>query len=1128
MASEFERLAQLLSSVRRRWFMTVALRTAGTSMAVAAVPILAASAVYWSIAPAGIGLLLLAGFTSVLAIAGVATVIRRIERRPDDRRVARFIEERVQGMPGNRPMDDCVVSAVHASTIPADDERAPFAALVIAAALRRLDHIDAASLIPSAVIRRSATIGAAGGALLAAAMVAGLPGLTYSYETARVRLFPGSVSVEVQPGHLRLPAGKPLTIKARVHAFGSNLARTRPTLTVRAGGDSRVVEMAPAGDGFEFRFESVDRSFEYTVSAGQAASPDYTVTALFPPRVQRIDIQYQYPSFSGLAPRTEQDGGDIYAPAGTRVRLAIHVDKPVVSGELAMTAGASPLKEAGGQLVHADLVLAKDDSYRIRLADADGLTSEGDSEYFIRLMDDRPPDVRILRPAGDQGITPLEEVAIEARAEDDFGVASLDLVYAVGGGPERSVPFTKISGGETERTGAHLLAAEDLKVKPGDVITYYARARDVGRGKRSSETRSDMFFLEVRPFNEEFVASQSQANARSGAEDQQLEALIQAQKDIISATWNIERRSAGGRSAADIKAIAQSQAELRMRAERALGPARRTRDPFLPQQIVRAPQPPSGESPIAAAVLAMTKAIEQLASDRTRDAINHEMAALNGLLQAQAEIRRREIAQQQNSNSGGRGSNRQGQDLSALFDKELQRQQRTNYEQRSQVEERPEQGQDKQEAADRVRDLAKRQEAINARQRELGRLAEEERKRELARLTRDQEELQRQAEALSKQMGQSSPSSSQGKSQQQGDKPQNGQPSSGPPPSGQPSNDKPGSPGVRSAAEQMRQAAGEMQRNDSQSAARSGERAAEQLRRLEQQMRGGGADARQRKAADLQSEAQQIAQEQRRIAGEADRLQKATGTDSADARRRLAADKDRLADRVESLQREAARLGSEQGKGEEQSRARDAAGQLQRDRVGETMREGAQQMRAGASPPSGRAEQQVAESLDKVVEKLGGAGSNEARQMASELDRSREAREKLDQLEARMKAAEGKPGGEFDKLKQQYEQELRATRDSLGKATEAQRDARGGATPEEEQLSGAAPGTEAFKQDRSGWESLRKDVDRAMEEHETALSRRLAKVLGQDRLSAGGSQRVPEQYRHLVAKYYESLARVRK
>ena len=49
------------------------------------------------------------------------------------------------------------------------------------------------------------------------------------------------------------------------------------------------------------------------------------------------------------------------------------------------------------------------------------------------------------------------------------------------------------------------------------MITYYARARDVARGKQSSETRSDMFFLEVKPFNEEFVAAQSQAMGGGGA-----------------------------------------------------------------------------------------------------------------------------------------------------------------------------------------------------------------------------------------------------------------------------------------------------------------------------------------------------------------------------------------------------------------------------------------------------------------------------------------------------------------------------------------------------------------------------------------------------------------------------------
>ena len=58
---------------------------------------------------------------------------------------------------------------------------------------------------------------------------------------------------------------------------------------------------------------------------------------------------------------------------------------------------------------------------------------------------------------------------------------------------------------------------EDLNVKPGDVVTYHARATDVGRGRRSTESRSDIFFLEVKPYEEEFVAAESNAGGMSGS-----------------------------------------------------------------------------------------------------------------------------------------------------------------------------------------------------------------------------------------------------------------------------------------------------------------------------------------------------------------------------------------------------------------------------------------------------------------------------------------------------------------------------------------------------------------------------------------------------------------------------------
>ncbi|MBA3298313.1 MAG: hypothetical protein H0U19_15415, partial [Acidobacteria bacterium] len=858
-----------------------------------------------------------------------------------DRRVARFVEERASRLPGVGSLDDCVVSAVDARAAAA--EHAGFAALIVATATRRLEGIAAHDLVPTGALRSAAAIAVAGGLLLAVAIALGIPPVRGAIETARFRLFPPAITVDVLPGDVRVVGGHSLNIRARVRAEGRDVTQLSPQLVVSAGAEDRTMEMTRSGNGFEFEMTSIDRSFRYRVRAGTASSPQFTVTALFPPRVQRIEVRYVYPPFSRLAVREEQDGGDIYAPAGTRVRVRVHADKPLASGQLAMSSGTVSLKGVGTTMMDVELVLARDDVYRVRLEDADGLTADGESQYFIRLMDDRPPDVRILRPASDQGITPLEEVTIEARADDDYGVSSFELVYAVGGGREHVVPFARISGTPIQKLGAHLLAAEELSVRPGDVITYYARARDIGRGKRSTETKSDLFFLEVKPFTEEFVAAQSQSGAGQSG-DPQIDSLISAQKEIITATWNVERRSQGGRSAADISAIAKAQAELKARAQR-----RRT-----------------SSAAMAAAVEAMTRAIEQLGTQKTREALPHEMAALNGLLQAQADVQRRQVTQQA-SGAGNGGSNRSGQDLSALFDKELQRQQRTNYEQRSQIEERPDQQRASDDALDRIKDLARRQEEINRRQRDLAQASADERKRELEKLSRDQEQLRQRAQDL-----------------------------------------------ARDAAEQMRTAANEMRRDDSAAAGQSGMRAAEQLRRMERQMRGGSVASRQRESAERQIEAQQIAQEQRRISAEEDRLDKG-GEGNVDARRRLASEKNRLAARVEALERA----------------GREVAGE---------------------------------------GDSRGGRVATEARKLSEQLDRTRDLRNRLDRLEAQMGQAQGRNDGSLAEIQQQYAREMSRARQAMGdRGSGGLRDGVGASTPEQQEFSRSAPGTEAFKQDRSDW-----------------------------------------------------------
>jgi hypothetical protein len=1139
-------LRSLVAAVRRRWFRLVALRTIGIAAAAAAVPVLAAVAVDRVMTLSGGWLVLSAVVTLAASLAAAGVVVARMQRRPSDRRVARYIEERTSVMPDQPPADDALVSAVEAMETGSEGQGS-FAPFVIASALRRLGSIGPAGIVTPSAVRRAAGQAVGGAAVLIVALGLGAPGLRRAIESAVVRYLPQSIAITVEPGDARVAAGSPLRIRARVRVAGGELANAAPALAVSADGERRSVAMSPASGGFEYAFESIDRSFRYSVVSGSARSAEYAVTALFPPKVRAIELRYEYPDFSGLPPRTDSNGGDVYGPAGTRVRVRVHTDKPSTGGELAL-AEAAPLslRPAGERTLEGELMLRRDDAYRVKLVDADGLRATGDTEYFIRVMEDRPPDVRFLRPSSDSQITPLEEVTIEARADDDYGISAFDLVYAVGGGPEHAVRFDRLAGTDIQRVGTKVLAAEDLKVRPGDVITYYARVRDVARGKRSTETKSDIFFLEVTPFNEEFVAAQSQAG---GAAATQVDSLIEAQKDIISATWNIERRSQTGRSLDDVKAVAQAQADLKSRAEQMnRGPVRGFGREPAPQRVVdqigTETRGRAGANPIAAAVEAMGRAALHLQDQKTKDAIPHEMAALNALLQAQAEIRRRQVSQAMAGVGGG--GNRQGQDLSALFDKELQRQQRTNYENRSQVEERPEQAAGHDDVADRVRDLARRQEDLSRRQRDLSaaRLDAEEMKRQLEKLTREQTELRERAEELARQMsrqgGQQSGRASQSSESR-------GQSSGGQ--SGQSSVSQ--SPEMRDASRDMRSAASELERDDPAAAAKSGDRAAEQLRRLEQQMRGSTPGGSSRAAGEWELEAQQVAQEQQRIASEASRLQQAEGPAAADAARRLAAEKDRLATRVDELQRSARALSS-QSRGETGGVA-EAARELERQRIGQRMKDSAKQMREageGGRPPDAQAEAQLAQALDRVVTGLGGAASAETRQLSEQLNRTREIRDRLNALEQQLRDARGRqaaeaaksgesprgrPGtagksgesSEVQRLQQEYDRELQRARAALAQLGEGEQRGGTGGTPEQHEFSRSAPGTESFKQDRSAWESLRSNIDAALEKYDASVSDRLARSRAADRFSAGGSERVPERYRQQIAKYYEALAKAK-
>ena len=483
--------------------------------------------------------------------------------------------------------------------------------------------------------------------------------------------------------------------------------------------------------------------------AASLESGPYAVTALHAPRVERVDVAYRYPPSSGLPPRIEIDGGDVQAPPGTRVTVTVRMSKPVAQASLARAAGGpTALAPAGDAAVLAGTFeVSGDDTYRIEARDGDGLPNPAGSDYFIHSVADEPPAVEIVRPGGDREITPLEEVVVEARAEDDYGLRGFELVYGLPGRSERVVSLQH-DDGVARTTGRHTIYAEQLPLEPGNFITYHVRARDTA----AAETRSDIYFLEIRPFGREFEEARSQDSG--GMPTDELDRLQELQKEIVVATWKLDSRRPAERAAEDVETVADAQNDVAL-ATRLL--ASRLSPPAPVVDTDGGDDTRAVEAALAAAAESMAAAESGLRAGRTDAAIPHEMAALEHLRQARDEAARTQVQPPTNRGEPGSGPVAQ-EDLSALFDRELRRDQETNYENR---EQQPEQSADAGDDAlrRRLQELARRQEDLNRRQQALAEEADEADRqaaeRALERLAREQEEIQRQMDALGRELARS-------------------------------------------------------------------------------------------------------------------------------------------------------------------------------------------------------------------------------------------------------------------------------------------------------------------------------------------------------------------------------------
>ncbi|HEY0684357.1 MAG TPA: hypothetical protein VGD45_18625 [Steroidobacter sp.] len=563
-------------------------------------------------------------------------------------------------------------------------------------------------------------------------------------------------SVTVQPGNATVRRNSDVAIRATVAGF-----QPEQTQVFVRFADQEQWEAAPmraAEEGlYDFKLYAVRGPLTYYVEADGIRSGEHSIGVVDLPRIERVRLTYSYPEWTGLDSLTDEESRDIRAVAGTDVKVEVFADAPLDAPALIVDGRSQELEQEGRANV-GTIAVSEPGSYQIGARVADEFVALSD-EYTIEIVADEKPTIEIRKPGRDWRATSIEEVPVHIQAEDDFKLRDVSLLYSVNGGDWKKMP---VAGNTRRSENQSLLSMEELGAKatdeqrlvPGDLVSYYAVAKD-----RKQTVQTDLFMVQVQPFERTFKQGQGAGGGGGGMADEQ-GAISERQREILLATWNLQRsdeRNTRSREQLEDSArmLADFQTTLSQQA-RTLAQRTRARMDTEADERVKT----FVESLERAAGL-MEPAAGHLSAFRLQQAVTPEQQALQQLLRAESAFREVQVSMQQEGS--GEGS-QNARNFAEMFELEMDVE-KSQYESESQLSQQNNQ-QEMSEAIRKLKELAERQEKLAQEQRNAQALQEQRWQQE--QLRREAEDLRRRLDALNRQQQASSQQQRPGNSSKQG------------------------------------------------------------------------------------------------------------------------------------------------------------------------------------------------------------------------------------------------------------------------------------------------------------------------------------------------------------------------
>jgi len=676
-------------------------------------------------------------------LATVLALYKFSQMHPDYRAVARNIEQQ------HPDMQALLLAAIEQEPQGLGGQFGYLQERVIGDALRHADKHDWLRSISSRKLFLTQLGGIATLSFIVIALSQLLPSTPSLFTIDRGVLTGGGYNITVSPGDTTVELGTAVVIMARFDG------RVPPEANLWVGTseqDKKRIVLAKNLDDpvFGGLIPEVNNNLIYHIEYANKRTDNFRISAFEHPSLEKADAKIVYPSYTKLPEKIIKDTRQISVVEGSEVTLTFTLNKPVTTAQLiAKNQSALNLSADNEQpnTYTTSITPMENQRYELHLSDAQGLTNKIPPRFVIDVHKNLPPELKPLFPNRDVVASPLEELSLEAQVSDDYGVTGYGLSYTLAGTQSRDIALGQSVLSNENLHIQHLLAFEEINARPDQLLTYFFWADDVGADGRNRRTSSDIYFAEVRHFEEIFRESQSsqqqnnQNQSQSGQQQgRQGEQLARLQKQIISATWNVKKQAeqSGGVDdhKEDLDVVRQSQADVLQQAQSAMSKAEDA-------SAMKTLQEAAGY--METSLEHLTKAGQSASTEELTPALASEQLAYQELLK----LKDLENQVARGNSRGGRGSNfRSGG--SGRSEQQLQQLELTQEENRYETQRLAQSQQQTQredlQVLNRLRDLARRQnemserlkEAQAALQQDQNEQQKQEIRRQLKRLTEQQ------------------------------------------------------------------------------------------------------------------------------------------------------------------------------------------------------------------------------------------------------------------------------------------------------------------------------------------------------------------------------------------------------